>query len=215
LDASFLTFLQKNPMNMVFFGTAVVTGGMLLQPLFTRLFSGSTAQVGALEAVQLINRRDALVLDVRDKKDFAAGHVPNARNIPFAELDERLREIEKFKSRPVIVTCQAGARSDRPAAGLQSAVLAKYLRCVMVSAGGRKRAFRLRSRNKWPAVTMYSTGMCPYCVMAERLLVSRGVKDIHKIRVDLEPVKRTEMMERHRAPHGAADLHRRHARWRL
>ena len=43
---------------------------------------------------------------------------------------------------------------------------------------------------------MYSTGMCPFCVMAERLLVSRGVTAIEKIRVDLEPAKRAEMMER-------------------
>ena len=46
------------------------------------------------------------------------------------------------------------------------------------------------------AVRMYSTGFCPFCVMAERLLVSKGVADINKIRVDLEPAKRAEMMER-------------------
>jgi len=43
---------------------------------------------------------------------------------------------------------------------------------------------------------MYSTGMCPYCVMAERLLVSKGVTAIEKIRIDLEPARRAEMMER-------------------
>ena len=45
-------------------------------------------------------------------------------------------------------------------------------------------------------VIMYSTGFCPYCVMAERMLRSRGVQEIEKIRVDLNPEKRTEMMER-------------------
>ena len=45
-------------------------------------------------------------------------------------------------------------------------------------------------------VTMYSTGVCPFCVMAERLLKAKGVTDIDKIRVDLEPEKRDEMMER-------------------
>ncbi|MEO7729095.1 MAG: glutaredoxin 3 [Burkholderiales bacterium] len=45
------------------------------------------------------------------------------------------------------------------------------------------------------AVKMYSTGACPYCVMAERLLLSKGVA-VEKIRVDLEPAKRIEMMER-------------------
>ena len=46
------------------------------------------------------------------------------------------------------------------------------------------------------AVKMYTTGMCPYCQMAERLLVSKGIDAIEKIRVDLEPARRAEMMER-------------------
>lgn len=46
-----------------------------------------------------------------------------------------------------------------------------------------------------PKVTMYSTGVCPYCVMAERLLVNKGVV-IEKIRVDLDPEQRAIMMER-------------------
>ena len=44
-------------------------------------------------------------------------------------------------------------------------------------------------------VTMYSTGVCPFCQMAERLLRSKGV-EIEKIRVDLEPARRMEMVER-------------------
>ncbi|TSA52185.1 MAG: glutaredoxin 3 [Nitrosomonadaceae bacterium] len=45
-------------------------------------------------------------------------------------------------------------------------------------------------------IIMYSTGACPYCIMAERLLRSKGVTEIEKIRVDLDPVRRTEMMQR-------------------
>ena len=45
-------------------------------------------------------------------------------------------------------------------------------------------------------VLMYSTGVCPFCLMAERLLKSKGVADIEKIRVDLEPQRRAEMMEK-------------------
>ena len=45
-------------------------------------------------------------------------------------------------------------------------------------------------------VTMYSTAVCPYCINAERLLVSKGVRDINKIRIDLEPEKRDEMMQK-------------------
>ena len=46
-----------------------------------------------------------------------------------------------------------------------------------------------------PRVLMYSTAVCPYCVRAEQLLRARGVAEIEKVRVDLEPERRTEMME--------------------
>ncbi|GGI53822.1 glutaredoxin 3 [Oxalicibacterium solurbis] len=45
-------------------------------------------------------------------------------------------------------------------------------------------------------VTMYSTGVCPYCLMAERLLKAKGVAEIEKIRVDLQPELRAAMMEK-------------------
>jgi glutaredoxin 3 len=45
-------------------------------------------------------------------------------------------------------------------------------------------------------VMMYATGVCPFCLMAERLLRAKGVADIEKVRVDLEPARREEMMQR-------------------
>jgi glutaredoxin 3 len=47
-----------------------------------------------------------------------------------------------------------------------------------------------------PKITMYSTAVCPYCVNAERLLASKGVQNIEKIRVDLQPEQRVEMMKK-------------------
>jgi glutaredoxin 3 len=47
-----------------------------------------------------------------------------------------------------------------------------------------------------PKVLMYSTAVCPYCINAERLLLSKGVQDIEKIRVDLAPEQRVEMMQK-------------------
>ena len=47
-----------------------------------------------------------------------------------------------------------------------------------------------------PHVLMYSTAVCPYCVRAENLLRARGVTEIEKVRVDLDPERRTEMMEK-------------------
>ena len=45
-------------------------------------------------------------------------------------------------------------------------------------------------------IVMYSTGSCPYCIMAEKLLHSKGVEEIEKIRIDLEPARHIEMLEK-------------------
>jgi rhodanese-related sulfurtransferase len=106
----FFVFLQKSPFNMLLLGLAVVSGGMLIFPLLTRGMR-TTNEVGAAEAVMLINRKDAVVLDVRDDKEFAGGHITNARHIPEKQLDERMKELEKLKNKPVIVSCASGRRS--------------------------------------------------------------------------------------------------------
>ena len=107
---AFFVFLQKNPFNMMLFGAAVATGSMLLWPLLSRPFRPGR-DVSAFEAVQLINRQEALVLDVRDVGEFEAGHITNAKHVPERQLAERLKELEKYKGRPLIVTCRSGARS--------------------------------------------------------------------------------------------------------
>lgn len=114
----FLAFLVKNPLHLVLFGTAVVTGGMLIWPLVARV-ARPGRDIGPLEAVQLINRRDAVVIDVRDAAEFASGHITNARHIPEAQLTERMKELEKFKSRPIIVACRTGSRAASAAATLR------------------------------------------------------------------------------------------------
>ena len=106
----FLLFLQKSPFNMLLLGLAVSSGGMLLWPLISRPFR-QTHEVGAFEAVQLINRRDAVVLDVRDTGDHAAGHITNARHVPEAQLAGRMKELDKYKSRPIVVSCRTGSRA--------------------------------------------------------------------------------------------------------
>lgn len=114
----FFVFLQKSPMNMLLFGLALATGGMLIWPLIARAYRPG-AEVGAFEAVQLINRRDAVVLDLRDTGEYAAGHISNARHVPQAQLGDRIKELEKYKARPVIVSCASGTRSAAAAAQLR------------------------------------------------------------------------------------------------
>lgn len=107
---AFILFLQKSPFNMMLFGAAVATGAMLLWPLLLRPFRAGQ-EVGAFDAVQLINRKDAAVIDVRDVGEYEAGHIAGARHVPERQLAERLKELEKFRGRPMIVVCRSGTRS--------------------------------------------------------------------------------------------------------
>src|SRR5258708_33744137 len=90
---------------------AVVSGAILVWPLINRRLSG-VPEVGALQAVQLLNRKDAVMIDVRETAEFNTGHAPNAKNIPLAQLDKRIAELEKFKNRPAGVVCQTGGPPD-------------------------------------------------------------------------------------------------------
>ena len=90
---------------------AFTSGAMLLWPAAAR-----GARAGALTpagAVMLMNREKAVVVDLSDPKDFAAGHVTGARNVPFAEFEQRLPEVAKNKGVPLILVCQSGARAQR------------------------------------------------------------------------------------------------------
>jgi rhodanese-related sulfurtransferase len=114
-------FIQKNIWLVMI---AVVSGAMLIWPLIAKRFS-LVKEVGVADAVQLINRKDALVLDVREPAEFKSGHIPNARNIPSGQVEERLKELEKFKSRPILLACASGSRSGSVASTLQKAGFAQ------------------------------------------------------------------------------------------
>lgn len=67
--------------------------------------------VSAQELVNLVNRDNALVLDVRDPREFAEGHIVDALNIPHAAVAGRLGELERHKERPVAIVCKMGQHS--------------------------------------------------------------------------------------------------------
>jgi rhodanese-related sulfurtransferase len=102
--------------NILLVGIVVVSGLGLLWPLIFRPVGNN---VGPVEATQLINREDAIILDVREVDEFAAGHLPEARNIPAGKLADRVSELEKFKDKPLLVCCAAGIRSNKACAELK------------------------------------------------------------------------------------------------
>ena len=78
-------------------------------------------QVTAQELVNLMNREQALILDVRDANDFSEGHIMNSMNIPFQALARRMDELEKFKETPLIVACKMGQQSSAAGTMLRKA----------------------------------------------------------------------------------------------
>jgi rhodanese-related sulfurtransferase len=96
--------------NWMLISVAFASGGLLLWPVI----QGATARgLTAAHAVQLINREKAVVVDVSETEEFAAGHVGGARNVPVGELENRLAEAVKNKTLPLILVCSNGARANR------------------------------------------------------------------------------------------------------
>lgn len=101
-----MEFVQEN---LLLVGLAVVSGAMLLWSFVGGKLSG-VEQADTLKATRLYND-DALVLDVREDKEYAAGHIPRAKHIPLGQLAGRMEELDKFKGKPILVTCRSGNRS--------------------------------------------------------------------------------------------------------
>lgn len=69
---------------------------------------GSSKKLSPMDATQLINREDAVVLDVRSDGEFNQGHIVNAVNIPQKSVQEQLSKLEKYRGRPIITACRTG-----------------------------------------------------------------------------------------------------------
>lgn len=96
--------------NIFLVAIAVISGAMLLYPMLRSGAGGP--RVDATEATRLINREDALVVDVREPAEFANGRILGARNIPLSQLEARAADLQKHKTRPIILSCETGKRSD-------------------------------------------------------------------------------------------------------
>lgn len=102
-----MQFISNNiiPISIAFF-----SGAMLLWSLFGNRFRG-IKEVDTTAALQLINHKNAVVLDVREQSEYDSGHVLNSKLIPLGKLKDRLGELEKQKNKPIVVVCRSGNRS--------------------------------------------------------------------------------------------------------
>ncbi|MDZ7803426.1 rhodanese-like domain-containing protein [Thiohalophilus sp.] len=101
--------------------------GALIVILFLLVYSyigGSLrgyASTSPSEAVKMINREDALVLDVREDTEYQEGHIINAMHLPLSQLNDQMKKLEKHKEQPIIVACRSGQRSGQACATLKKA----------------------------------------------------------------------------------------------
>jgi rhodanese-related sulfurtransferase len=107
------TFLLEN---WVLILAALTSGGLLLWPSLVR--SGGGGAVGTSEAVRLINREKAVLIDVSEPDEFARGHAAGARNVPLNSL-QGAKELPSNKQLPVVLMCSTGARAARAAGELR------------------------------------------------------------------------------------------------
>jgi rhodanese-related sulfurtransferase len=109
-----MDFVQQNLMWVML---AAISGGMLLM----QMMRGGGNNISVADATLKLNREDALIIDVRETHEWDRGHIPNARHIALGQIGKRIQEIEKFKSRPVIVVCASGNRSSSACGTLKRA----------------------------------------------------------------------------------------------
>lgn len=113
--AQYLEFASNHP----FLVTALVLIILLMIMNESRRKLLGFKEVGANEAVRLMNNEEALMLDVREEGEFKDGHVINSVHIPLGVLESRLKEIEAHKEKPVIVYCRTGQRAAKAGTVLQ------------------------------------------------------------------------------------------------
>ena len=103
--------------NWMLITLALISGALLLAPVLQEASGGG---LSANDAVLLINREKAVVVDVCEPAEFAAGHIVGSKNIPLADLPAKLGAAAKNKGLPLILVCQSGARSARAMASAKS-----------------------------------------------------------------------------------------------
>jgi rhodanese-related sulfurtransferase len=116
--------------NLLLFAVALASGAMLLWPLVRRTTGGPW--VSPAQATNLINREDALVIDVRDTGEYGAGHALGAKNVPLAQIESGAGDVSKKKDATLIVYCETGDRSAKASAALKKQ---GYTKVVALSGG--------------------------------------------------------------------------------
>ena len=77
------------------------------------------AKITNSQATKIINKGKTALIDIRDQKQYQAGHILNAVHVPLTSLQERIQKLEKFKGQPIIIVDESGKESDKAASILK------------------------------------------------------------------------------------------------
>ncbi|MGC2048473.1 MAG: rhodanese-like domain-containing protein [Gallionella sp.] len=103
--------------NLLPISIAFLSGAMLFWSIFGNRIRG-IKEVDSIAALQLINHKNAMVLDVREEAEYKAGHVLNSKLVPLGKLNARIGELEKYRDQSIVVVCRNGIRSAKACATL-------------------------------------------------------------------------------------------------
>jgi rhodanese-related sulfurtransferase len=97
----------------LFFALGVILAMLATKPIIMVMYGIKT--LNPAQAVQVVNREDGVIVDVCEPAEYNTGHIVNAVNLPLSALAGRAGELDKHRSRPVIVSCRSGNRSIKGA----------------------------------------------------------------------------------------------------
>lgn len=112
-----ITFTSNNTILVI---AIVLVSLMLIHSLVGEKLRGYSS-ISPAQSTQMINRENAVILDVRENNEYSDGHIINSIHIPLSNLKTRMTELEKYKTQKVIILCRSGNRSSQACAKLKKA----------------------------------------------------------------------------------------------
>ena len=107
--------------NHLLLSVALIVIVSLIMKMELERFTSDIAQINPFEVIRQLNDQDALVVDVRESKEYTEGHLKDAVHIPLSELKSRVEELNKHKGKSVIAYCRSGNRSNSACKTLKKA----------------------------------------------------------------------------------------------
>jgi rhodanese-related sulfurtransferase len=116
MDSQFIKFVSDSN-NLIIGSIALISGSLLL---FSH-FQNQGVKISPLKLTQLMNQKEAMVIDIRETDQFKKGHIPDAKSIPIKTLTSECGKLSQFKNKTFVVVCENGTQSHKAVSQLKKA----------------------------------------------------------------------------------------------